>query len=125
VTDVPGESAWVDKTVLSRLIEDIGPEIVGRTIDLFLEQAPARLTAVRDGLRRADLGTTAEALHSIKSSAAMLGAAGLSEVAGRGELLAREGRLAETNELLEGFETAFRETTTLLRLRRRRLAGGR
>jgi len=124
VSEPPGGSTWVDTNVLSRLIEDIGPEIVGRTIDLFLDQAPVRLAAVREGLRHADMEATAEALHSIKSSAAMLGASGLSEVAGRGEHLARNGKVAEVTTLLGAFETAFHETTSRLHARRRGLARG-
>ena len=41
---------WLDRSVQSRLIRDVGAEILGRTIDLFLQQAPARLEALRDGV---------------------------------------------------------------------------
>ena len=111
-----------DTDVLSRLVKDLGPAVVGRIIDLFLEHGPDRLEAVRAGMRDADMDAAEAALHSIKSSAAMLGIHALAEVCGRAERLAREGPGPELTALIGSFESTFAEAIVLLRARRDELA---
>ena len=117
-------SPLIDADSLARLEQDVGPQVVGQIIGLFLERGPDRLQAVRTGVQSADLAGAAEALHSIKSSAAMLGASGLADIAERAERLARGGRAADLTTLMKSFERAFEETTAFLRDRRREPPSG-
>jgi len=117
-------SALIDSETLDRLEKDVGPQVVGRIIDLFLERGSDLLQALRSAVESDDLPAAAEALHSIKSSAGMLGARELSEVAERAERLARRGKSADVAALMESFETTCAETTTLLCDRRQTLTGG-
>jgi HPt (histidine-containing phosphotransfer) domain-containing protein len=110
-------SPLIDTDSLARLEQDVGPQVVSRIIEMFLEQGPDRLQAVRDGVGSADLSRVAEALHLIKSSAGMLGAAALSEVAERAEQLAREGHAADVASLMDSLESVFEQTTAFLRRR--------
>src|SRR5438067_10294621 len=79
----------IDPTGLERLNRMGGTAFLRKMIDLFLEEAPDRLTAARKGEQDADLSAVADAAHSLKSSAQNFGASRLSNIAERIELRAR------------------------------------
>lgn len=85
----------IDAAALERLQRFGGGKLLREMIALFLEHAPARVLAARAGMDAGDADAVRSALHSLKSSAAQLGATGLQDACSRGEELARAGSLAE------------------------------
>jgi len=95
-----------------------GGDLVGELIDMFE-------TSTRDALRvlRAAAGgpgaADAERLaHSLKASAATLGAVGIAELARRAEALCREGRFADVRPLLDAVDAALDPVVKRLRASR-------
>lgn len=92
-----------DAAALERLKRFGGDTLLGKMIALFLESAPARLESARDALARNEVADVELALHSLKSSAAQLGALRMQRLSARGEQQARTGSLdglrALTDEL--------------------------
>ena len=69
-------------------------------IRLYVETAPSRIAAADEGLASGDAAAIGNALHSLKSSSAQLGALRLSELCEEGEALARTGALDRLGPLL-------------------------
>lgn len=75
-----------------RSLQDEGDDdLVAELIDLFLDDAPARLAAVRDAVHGDDWPALASAAHGLKGSCGSLGALGMAEVCARLEQLGRHG----------------------------------
>lgn len=110
-----------DRAVLDQLERKIGRQNLGEVIDLFCADGPRRLRAVQDAQRRADLEASAEALHSIRGSAAMLGLHSLDELVSRAEGLAGEGDVDGVEALIDDLEGAYTEAVAFLRRRREQL----
>jgi HPt (histidine-containing phosphotransfer) domain-containing protein len=101
-----------DASALDRLKRFGGGKLLREMIGLFLTAAPERIAAARLGHLAADAPAVELALHSLKSSAAQLGAMRLQRVSERGERLAKEagegrgkgGRLDELPILIQELE---------------------
>ncbi len=103
-----------DPGPLNEIGHDLGPERVRELIELFLDHSPERLRQVRDGQRSGDLEASAGALHSIRSSAAMIGANELTDVAGAMEKLAKDDDAETLAAMLVDLERAFDTVTDIL-----------
>lgn len=86
---------------LTRLGKLGGGTFTEKMIALFLETAPERLRAAREGLQHGNLRTLALAVHSLQSSAGNLGAAITQKLALRIEHLATEGQTATLAPLVQ------------------------
>ena len=104
----------IDPEGLARLNKIGGPGFVRKMIDLFLDDAPKRLRAARNGERAGDLGAIADATHSLKSSAGNFGADRLARTAEKLELLTRSNRSENLSSLLNDLEEAFAATKAWL-----------
>lgn len=96
-------------------------EFVVEMIDLFLEAGSEKLDEAKTSFTADDLTTLGRAVHSLKSSAANLGADELSDLARQAELLARQQESAPVGALLPRLEQAF--TATRARLTQRKATG--
>ena len=94
-----------------------------KMIDLFLEEAPDRLTAARRGEEAGDLAAVAAAAHSLKSSAQNFGASRLSNVAAKIESQARANRGENLSTSLSDLEDAYSAVTAWLKSEREGLNG--
>lgn len=74
--------------VLARLRDEGGPAMVAALAALLARTAPARLSLIEHGLAADDRSAVVRATHSLRSSAANLGARDLASAAGALELLA-------------------------------------
>jgi HPt (histidine-containing phosphotransfer) domain-containing protein len=90
-----------DREALTRLERFGGVKLLNEMIALFLESAPGRLSTAQRGLERGDAPTVEDALHSLKSSSAQLGAPRLSRLCEQGESVAHRGRLDGMGALLQ------------------------
>jgi len=89
-----------DPEALARLERFGGVKLLNEMIALFLDIAPGRLSTAADGLDRGDAPTVEDALHSLKSSSAQLGAPRLSRLCEQGESVAHRGSLDGLGALL-------------------------
>ncbi len=90
-----------DAGALDRLKRFGGGKLLGEMIRLFLTAAPERIASARTALGRGNANGVELALHSLKSSAAQLGALRMQRLSERGELEARDGALASLPGVLE------------------------
>jgi HPt (histidine-containing phosphotransfer) domain-containing protein len=93
-----------DANALDRLKRFGGGKLLREMIALFLAAAPERIAAARVGHLAADAPAVELALHSLKSSAAQLGAMRLQRLSERGERLAKGRRLDELPILVQELE---------------------
>jgi len=105
VTDEP----LLDQSMLNKLHEWGGAELRGKMVDLFFENGRQRVDAVKDGLASGDLELAERSAHSLKSSAATLGAARVRWVAGRIEELLEKGDTAAAGALFGELNHRFEE----------------
>ena len=106
--------------VLAKLDEDVGADMVGKIIQLFLAHGPGRMEEALVAQRAGDLDAVASSLHSIKSSAAMLGATALHDQAESIERHARQGETDAVAASIQTLEQTFADALAFLRLRRHR-----
>ena len=93
---------------LDILVEQLGDEDLARRIfSAFMEDVPRRIVSLRESAASNDVKAFVMAAHSIKGSALNLGLTGLSEIAGKIEQWAKNGRLEEACNTIEALETAF------------------
>ena len=113
--------APIDRTVLDTLrdLREPGqPDVLTELIDLFLEDAPARLAAVRDAVGRQDGEALRQAAHGFKGSAASLGATEVRALCAELERLGRRGPLGAAEALLQQLDDAYGRAETALRAER-------
>ena len=90
----------LDPDALARLRRFGGAKLLNEIIVLYVQTASGRLAAAEAGLSAGDASATANALHSLKSSSAQLGAARLSDLCEQGEAIAIGGNLSGVAAIL-------------------------
>jgi two-component system, sensor histidine kinase and response regulator len=93
-----------DASALDRLKRFGGGKLLREMITLFLAAAPERIAAARVGHLAGDAPATERAVHSLKSSAAQLGAMRLQRLCARGERMAKDGKLDDVPILVQEME---------------------
>jgi HPt (histidine-containing phosphotransfer) domain-containing protein len=106
----------------TNLTELGGEEFLIEMIDLFQEQGPQKLQEARTALASGDLRTVNRAAHSLKSSAANLGAERLRMLAARIEKLTTDQIGEGLPQLLDELEQTYGQVKS--RLERRRSGQG-
>lgn len=84
-----------------------GPDLVQRIVSLFLKEAPARVDALIEGLRRGDAASAARAAHALKSACGNVGALRLSAICRDVEALARDDRISDASAHIEELSAEF------------------
>jgi HPt (histidine-containing phosphotransfer) domain-containing protein len=111
--------APVDEATLARLAQDLGgEEVVAEIVDTFLADA-ARIQATLEGADGADERGVARALHTLKSSAAVVGALHLSELCRQAEDAARRGDAEGAKARVPGVLDELGRVVPALKARRR------
>jgi two-component system, sensor histidine kinase and response regulator len=103
----------LEQSALDRLKEWGGEKLLGQMIHLFLENAPGRMTQIRAGIN-GDVKESEKGAHSLKSSAANVGAHHLRTIAADMERAAAGGDTAAVVALLPSLESAFSQAITAL-----------
>ncbi|MGB1250764.1 MAG: response regulator [Candidatus Promineifilaceae bacterium] len=80
-------------------------------VPMFVEDSTQQLTQLSNALAAADLKTSYHVAHTIKGSAASLGATQLAEVAGNLENAGRQGHLHEAHAYFAKLQVAFQAAT--------------
>jgi HPt (histidine-containing phosphotransfer) domain-containing protein len=110
VTDEP----LLDQSMLEKLHEWGGVELRGKMVDLFFENGRERVDAAKHGLASGDFELAERSVHSLKSSAATLGAARVRSIAGRMEDLLEKGDTATAAGLLGELNRHFEDALVAL-----------
>ena len=90
--------AVFDPSVLNELpmvVDGTNPEFVGQMLTLFVEDTKAMFSAIELAIQAGDLSTLTRYVHTLKSSAAQVGAMALAAEAKRQEALLRNGLPAQ------------------------------
>ena len=98
-----------------RLLGDDDPAFLADIIDLFLEDTPPLLASLQAAIATNDLGSMRMAAHTLKGSAANLGAVVLANIARDIEHQAREGDSSGIPALTATLVASFAQTETALR----------
>lgn len=96
-------TAAVDASVLADLEEmqeEGEPDFVAELIGLYLEDAPRKLSLMREAARAADAAALRRAAHGLKGSSASLGAFGVAAACAELERACREDCSGQTPALL-------------------------
>ena len=101
----PAAAVWDRAAALATVEGDT--ELLGEIIGLFLEEAPRLLESARDAAARQDGQALERAAHSLKGSAASLGAGTVVAAALTLETLGRAGQTAQVQEALSTLEAAL------------------
>jgi HPt (histidine-containing phosphotransfer) domain-containing protein len=101
------DSPTLDPAALNRLRDWGGEKLLREIVRLFLANSPARMDQIRTGLEKSDPVETERGAHSLKSTAANVGATLLSELSAEFERVSSTGRLDGLRETLPELEEAF------------------
>lgn len=101
------DSQIIDPQALDRLREWGGDKLAGQMVRLFLKNSGTRMDQIRAGLDGEDLVEAERGAHSLKSSAANIGAELLRTLATRIESAALDGNMGQARGLLPGLEAAY------------------
>ena len=96
-----------DDASLERLKRFGGGKLLGEMIALFCSAAPERIGAARAGVAARDAHATEQAMHSLKSSSAQLGALRMQRLCEQAETLARTGSVDRIAPLVQELEEEF------------------
>ena len=90
----------IDPQALERLREWGGEKLAGQMVRLFLKNSGTRMDQIRTGVAGSDLQETERGAHSLKSSAANIGAETLRAMATRMESAALDESVDDARALL-------------------------
>lgn len=116
------DSAIIDPQALERLREWGGEKLAGQMVRLFLKNTGARMEQIRAGIAEGDLEEAERGAHSLKSSAANIGAEALRTLATRIESAALDADVEGARALLPGLESAYADAMRELAALERSLA---
>jgi len=117
------EPEVLEAAALDRLLRVGGQDFVIEMIDLFLLHAPERIAAAIAAAAAGDLVTVHRSAHSLKSTAANIGAVRLQALAAEVESSASTGASESIVSMVERLKTCYAEVSERLGSERaRRLA---
>ena len=102
----------IDMAVIEELLslcEDGDPELLLDLIGIFLDDGPAKVQAVIDGVDSGDIEKVERAAHSLKGSSGNLGATFLQEVCEQLQECGRNKDLNAARTVAPQLESAFAE----------------
>ena len=103
------DSPIIDPQALERLKEWGGDKLAGQMVRLFLKNTGSRMDQIRQGISDGNLEETERGSHSLKSSAANIGAEKLRTMATRMESAALDANMDSARTLLPELESAYAE----------------
>lgn len=103
----PASPAEFDEAALQRLVRFGGAKLLNSMVGMFRTLGPQRVSTARAAVERGDIDAAKLEFHSLKSSAAQLGAEALGRLCGDAEALAKAGRLDALPATLPPVEAAL------------------
>ncbi len=105
------EPTILDPAALERLEDWGGPGLSKEIVQLFLDHGPVRMDQIRGALDGDDLDVPERGAHSLKSSAANVGAQHVRRFASEVESAASGGDLQLVRELIPNLEQAYAQAS--------------
>ncbi|MBI3856754.1 MAG: Hpt domain-containing protein [Planctomycetes bacterium] len=96
------------------------PGFLAELIDLFLKEAEAHVTKLRESLAARDAKVFERSAHTLKGSCGNLGAQAMSRICADLQNVGHDADWTRAAELLPGLEAEFRTVTAELRVERER-----
>lgn len=90
------------------------PDVLGKIINLYLENSPGLIKTVLNSVEQGDGTALCEAAHSLKSSSANLGAVSMAAVSKKLEEMGREGRTDAAKALIGRIESEYKSASAAL-----------
>jgi len=90
------------------------PSVLGKIINLYLENSPGLIKTVRKSVEQGDGVALCEAAHSLKSSSANLGAVSMAAVCKKLEEMGREGHTDAAKALTGRMESEYKSVSVAL-----------
>ncbi len=112
------ENVRFDEAAIALLNRVGGETLIAKMTALFVENAPARLSAVAEAVASDDHVRGAAAAHSLKSSAGQMGAIHLQHICENLEAALLEGDIASARSLLPQFRNELAAALDWLTQRR-------
>ena len=109
------ESQVIDPQALERLKEWGGEKLAAQMVRLFLKNSGTRMDQIRSGANEGNPDETERGAHSLKSSAANIGAEHLRTLATRIESAALEQDIDRMRSLLPEVESAYQDAMSELK----------
>lgn len=107
----------IDFSILDELRvlqDDDDADLVAEVVELFLEDSPHRLDAIRAAAARGEAGQLGKSAHGLKGSAANVGAIRLRSVCERLEYLGKSGNLSGCDALVAELDAEYPRVTAAL-----------
>lgn len=79
-SEEPVHADVIDEATVASLVEDLGGDAVRSLSSAFCSELPSWLSAAQEGIEQPDLASVRRTAHTLKSTAAMLGALQLAEL---------------------------------------------
>lgn len=108
-TPTPAAPVDFDDAALARLVRFGGARLLGSMVDMFRTLGPQRAAAARAAVERGDAAGARLEFHSLKSSAAQLGAESLSRLCAQAEAVAAAGTVDALPALVGRLDAAVAE----------------
>ncbi|HVE71716.1 MAG TPA: response regulator [Thermoanaerobaculia bacterium] len=99
----PEDGSPLDKKMLDRLRE-VGPDFLREIAKIYLDDAPARLVALREAVEQRDSRAIFTAAHAFKSGSGNIGAMVVHDLCAELEAMGRHGNLSGVTEKLAELE---------------------
>ena len=103
------DSTSLDPAALERLRTWGGEKLASQMVRLFLDNSGRRMDQIRAGASGSDASEAEKGSHSLKSSAANVGARLLGRLAGEIENAAAVGDVDSVRVIVPGLEDAYRQ----------------
>lgn len=99
------------------LFDSVGQDdvVFAELVDMFLDDAPPRVEAIRLAIESGDASTVAREAHTYKGAAVVLDAKDVASCAHELELLARSGNLAGAREIAARLEVHSKSLFNVIR----------
>ncbi len=108
----------IDMSVVDELLDlcdDGDPELLLDLIEMFLEDGPARIKSILEGVEQNDLDMVERAAHSLKGSAGNLGALKVQNDADALQNASRRSESEKVSDLVTPLQDDYREAEEALR----------
>ena len=83
------------------------PDKLARIVDLFVEDVPIQLAAIRRAVKRGEAQEVEEKAHMLKGGSGYMGAARMAQMCARLEEIGASGELSRVPEMLDAIEMEF------------------
>jgi len=113
--------AFIDSKILKQLSVDVGDDMLGTLINIFVSDTQERMKALELQLQEKDLNNLAITAHTLKSVCAQYGATSCSAKAKELELLCRDSNASssfskiteDVNSLISDLEKVIEEISSI------------